>query len=148
MATEVKDYVKPRSRVRRIISAILNFLCALLIMFIVFVAIGAFMQADSNTKNITGDYESPIFSYVKVADSRAEVRAFGESFIIDLNKVSSIQNRLGEIADINRDYTPAFITLSGDIIAECLTSVGGSLKKIPEIVMYFYNRTNNPNDAD
>ena len=139
----VKDYIKPKSRFRRIISAILNFLCALLIMFIVFVAIGAFMKADTNTKNITGDYESPIFSYVKVADSRAEVKAFGESFTIDLDKVSSFQNRLGEIADINRDYTPAFIILSGDIIAECLISVGESLKKIPEIVMYFYSRANN-----
>jgi hypothetical protein len=46
------------------------------------------MQADTNTKNITGDYESPIFSYVKVADSRAEVKAFGESFSIDLDKIS------------------------------------------------------------
>ena len=141
----VKDYIKPKSRLRRIVSGILNFICALLIMFIVYIAIGAFMQADSNTKNITGDYESPIFSYIKVADSRAEVKAFGESFSIDLDKVSSFQNRMNEIADINRDYTPAFIILSGNIITECLTSVGDSLKKIPEIVVYLYNRTNEKN---
>lgn len=137
----VKDYIKPKSRLRRILSSVLNFLCALLIMFIVYIAIDAFMQADTNTKNITGDYESPIFSYVKVADSRAEVKAFGESFSIDLDKVAFYKNRLEEIADINRDYTPAVIILSGNIISECLTSVGESLKKIPDIVTYFYNRT-------
>ena len=144
----VKDYDKPKSRLRRIGSMILNFLCALLIMFIVYIAIGMLMQADSNTKNITGNYESPIFSYVKVEDNRAEVKAFGESFIIDLDKVASLQQRMGEIAEINRDYTPAFITLSGDIINECLASVGDSLKKVPDIVMYFYNRTNQANDEN
>ena len=144
----VRDYIKPKSRLRRILSAILNFLCALFIMLIVYIAIGAFMQADANTKNITGDYESPIFSYIKVADSRAEVKAFGERFIIDLDKVSSFQNRLDEIADINRDYTPAFIILSGGIITECVSSVSESLKKIPGILIYFYNRTNNKNTND
>jgi len=144
----VKDYNKPKSRLRMILSAVLNFLCALLIMFIVYIAIDAFMQADANTKNITGDYESPIFSYVRVADSRAEVKAFGESFTIDLDKVASYKNRLGEIADINRDYTPAVIILSGNIINECLSSVGESFKKIPGVVMYFYNRTIEQNNAE
>jgi len=122
-------------------SKVLNFLCALLIMFVVIVAIGAFMQADSQSKSMEGNYDSPIFSYAKVDDSRAQVKAFGDTFTIDLDKVSALKTRLGEIAEINRDYTPSFIILSGDIINDCLSSVGKSLAKIPEIVRYFYNQT-------
>ena len=137
----VKNYIKPKSRLRRAASSLLNFLCALLIMFVVIVSIGAFMQADSQTKSLEGNYDSPIFSYAKVAGNRAQVKAFGESFTIDLDKVSAIETRMGEIADINRDYTPSFFILSGGIITECLSSVGKSFAKVPEIAEYFYNKT-------
>jgi len=141
MADTVRNYIKPKSRLRRIMSKVLNFLCALLIMFVVIVAIGAFIQADSQTKSMERNYDSPIFSYAKVDDSRAQVKAFGDTFTIDLDKVSELKDRMNEIAGVNRDYTPSFIILSGDIISECLTSVGKSLAKIPDIVRYFYDKT-------
>ena len=141
----IKDYAKPKNKFGKIISKAGNFFSALLIMFIVLIAIWAFMEADLQTKNIAGDYNSQIFSYAIVADNRAEVKAFGESFTIDLDKISYIQNRLIEISDINKDYTPSFIILSGNIINECISSVGGSLKKIPDIIKYFYNRTRSAN---
>ena len=141
MAEIVRDYIKPKSRLRSIMSKVLNFFCALLIMFVVIVAIGAFIQADSQNKSMEGNYDSPIFSYAQVDGSQAQIKAFGDTFTIDLDKAAELKNRINSIAEINRDYTPSFIILSGNIINECLSSVGKSLAKIPDIVSYFYNRT-------
>jgi len=64
-------------------------------------------------------------------------KAFGESFILDLNKVDSVIKRFDEISRINQDYTPYVITLSGDVLTSCFSSVIESFGKIPEIISYY-----------
>ena len=129
--------IKPRSRFRRIISRILNFICALIIFFIVLFAIGAFIQADAQSKNILGNYDYQIFSYNRTDDGTAELKAFGESFTVDLNKVYEIQERFAEVSAANKDYTPSFIILGGDILSGCIFSVADSFRKVPDIIRYF-----------
>ena len=126
-------------RFRSMFSKILNFLCALVIMFIVMFAIGAFIEADFRTKSIAGNHDSPIFSYVRHEDNRAELSAFGESITINLDKLGSARDKLGEISEVNKAYAPSFIILSGEIIKTCVYSVGEAFIKIPDIIAYFIN---------
>ena len=139
---EIIDKIKSKSRVRRFISNILNFLCALIIFFVILFSIGAFMQADVQSKNILGNYDYQIFSYNRTDDGIAELKAFGESFSVDLNKIYEIKERFDEVAEVNKDYTPSIIILGGNIINICISSVGDSLKKIPDIINYFIENIN------
>ena len=129
--------IKPRSRFRRIISRILNFICALIIFLVVLFAIGAFIQADVQSKNILGNYDYQIFSYNRTNDGTAELKAFGESFTVDLNRVYAVKERFDEVSAVNKDYTPSFTILSGDILSGCISSVADSFRKIPNIIRYF-----------
>lgn len=137
--------VKRKSRLRGIFTKILNFICALIIFSVILFSIGAFMQADVQSKNILGNYDYQIFSYGKTDDGVAKLSAFGESFAVDLNKLYSIKERFDEVSAINKDYTPSFLILSGDIINGCISSVGESFKKIPDIIKYF---TDNNTDGN
>ena len=132
--------IKPKSRIRRIFSRILNFLCALIIFFVILFSIGAFMQADVESRNILGDYDYQIFSYNKTEDGMTRLTAFGEIFFVDMNKIYSVKERFDEVSAVNQNYTPSIILLSGDIINGCVSSVGNSLKKIPEIIKYFFDK--------
>ena len=136
MSSEI-NIIKPKSLIRRIFSKILNFICALIIFFVILFSIGAFIQADVESKNILGDHDYQIFSYNKTDDGTAVFKAFGESFRVDLNKVSGIINRFNKVSSINKDYTPSVITLSGDILTGCFFSVGEGFRKIPDIIQYF-----------
>ena len=126
--------IKSRSRLRRIFSKIINFICALIIFFVILFATGAFMQADIQSKNILGNQEYQIFSYGKSDDGTAVFKAFGESVTIDLNQIYTIKERFDEVSLLNKDFTPSFIAFVGDIIGECIFSVGESLEKIPDII--------------
>ena len=95
------------------------------------------MQADVQSKNILGNHEYQIFSYGKTDDGTAELKAFGESFTVDLNKLYYFKERFDEVSAINKDYTPSLIILSGDILNGCVSSVNESFRKIPEIIKYF-----------
>ena len=136
------DKIKSKGRLRRFISKILNFFCALIIFAVVLFAIGAFMQADVQSKNILGDYDYQIFSYNRTDDGIAELKAFGESFNVDLNKIYEIKWRFDEVAEVNKDYTPSFLTLCGDVINICFSSVSDSFKKIPDIINYLIEKYN------
>ena len=133
--------IKRKSKFKRTLSKFLNFLCALIIFFVILFSIGAFMQADLESKNILGNHEYQIFSYVKSDNGTAEFKAFGESFILDLNKISSIKKRFDEVSEVNKEYTPALIVLSGDIINGCVSSIEESFKKIPDIIKLFLNKS-------
>jgi predicted PurR-regulated permease PerM len=134
--------IKTKGRFRRFISVILNFLCALVVFFVILFAIGAFMQADVQSKNILGNHDYLIFSYNKTDSGIAELKAFGESFNVDLNKIHEIKKRFDEISAVNKDYTPSLIILTGDIIKSSVSSVGDCLKKIPDIIIYFIENIN------
>ena len=129
--------IKPKSMIRGIITKILNFICALVIFFVILFSIGAFVQADAESKNILGDHDYQIFSYSRTDGGTAVFRAFGESITLDLNKVYSVRDRFDAISAMNKDYTPTIIALSGEIMTGCISSVGESFKKIPEIIKYF-----------
>lgn len=129
--------MKHRSRTRSIFSKIMNFLCALIIMFIVLFAIGAFIEADFQTRSIVGNHDTPIFSYIRHDDNTAELRAFGESITISFDALHSVADTLGRISAVNRGYAPSFIILCGAIIRTCLSSVGRWLRRIPYIIGYF-----------
>ena len=129
--------IKHKSRIRRIFSKFLNFICALIIFFVILFSIGAFMQADVESKNILGDHDYQIFSYNKTADGMTRLTAFGESYIIDLNKLYAAKERFGEVSEVNKNYTPSVIAISGDIITGCFSSVGDSFRKIPDIIKHF-----------
>ena len=131
--------MKQRGKIRAVFSKILNFLCALIIMFILLFAIGAFIEADFRTKSIAGNHDAAIFSYIKHEDNRAELTAFGESITINLDKISSAKDKLIEVSEVNRAYTPSFIILSGGIIKNCISSVGEGFMKLPDIISYFMN---------
>ena len=133
----INGKLKRKGRLKRIFSKFLNFLCALIIFFVILFSIGAFMQADVQQKNILGNHDHQIFSYVSAGDGKSELIAFGESFIIDFNAIASIKERFDEVSAINKDYTPSLIVFGGDIISGCVASVGESLKKIPDIIKYF-----------
>ena len=94
------------------------------------------MQADIQSKNILGNHEYQIFSYGKTDDGTAELKAFGESFSVDLNRLHEIKERFDEVSAINKDYTPSVIILSGDILNGCVSSVSESFRKIPDIIKY------------
>jgi len=100
-------------------------------------AIGAFIQADVQSKNILGNYDHQIFSYNRTDDGTAELKAFGESFTVDLNRVYAVKERFDEVSAVNKDYTPSFTILSGDILSGCISSVADSFRKIPNIIRYF-----------
>jgi len=134
--------IKPKSRFRRFISVILNFLCALVVFFVILFAIGAFMQADVQSKNILGNSDYQIFSYNKTDNGTAELKAFGESFIVDINRIHEIKRRFDEISAINKDYTPSLIILTGDILKGCVSSVADCFRKIPDIIIYFIENYN------
>jgi hypothetical protein len=110
------------------------------IFLVVLFSIGAFMQADAESRNILGDHGHQIFSYVRTDNGTAEFTAFGESLTLDLNKISAVKQRFGEISAANREYTPALITLSRNIITLCLTSITDSVKQIPGIIRHFSGR--------
>jgi len=95
------------------------------------------MQADVESKNILGDHDYQIFSYNKTADGMTRLTAFGESYIIDLNKLYAAKERFGEVSEVNKNYTPSVIAISGDIITGCFSSVGDSFRKIPDIIKHF-----------
>ena len=107
-----------------------------MIFFVVLFAIGAFIQADTQSKNILGNYDYQIFSYNRTDDT-AELNAFGESFTVDLTQVYEVKARFDEVSAVNKDYTPSFINLSGDILGGCISAVADSFMKIPDIVRYF-----------
>ena len=132
--------VKHNRASRKLMSKILNFLCALIITFVVIFAIGAFISADSYSKDMIGNHDSQIFSFNRTQDNKAEVMAFGEKFILDFEKIYNAQKKLNSLSSLNREYTPAIFTLSGDIIVGCISSVIESFKKIPAIAEYFYNK--------
>ena len=136
----IKTVKRKKNWFRRLFSKILNFICALIIFFVILFSIGAFIQADVESKNILGNYNYQIFSYNKNDDGTAIFNVFGDSFAIDVNKIYSVRDRFDEISAINKDYTPSIITFSGDIIATCFSSVGESFGKIPGIVQYFYDK--------
>ena len=129
--------IKARSRIRRFFSGIVNFVCALVIFFVVLFAIGAFMQADVQSKNILGNQEYQIFSYGRTDDGTAVFKAFGESVSVDLNQIYTIKERFDEVSAINKDYTPSLISFGGEIINGCFSSVFESFGKIPDIIKYF-----------
>lgn len=131
--------MKQKTKLRGIFSKFLNFFCALTIMIIVLFAIGAFIEADFRTKTIAGNYDAAIFSYIKHEDNRAELKAFGESITINLDKIDSAKEKLREFSANNRDYAPSFINLSGGIISSCFSSVIEEFMKIPGIISYFVN---------
>lgn len=127
---------------KKIISRLLNFICALIIFLIVLFAIGAFLSADLHSKDMLGDYDSQIFSFNKTSDNMAEIITFGEKFIIDFNKIYEARTMLISLAEMNKEYTPSVILLSGEIMENCITSVSASFQKIPSILEYFYKQTN------
>ena len=106
-------------------------------MFVVLFAIGAFIEADFQTRSVSGNHDAPIFSYIRHDDNRAEFTAFGESITINLNQVDTAMATLGEISEANRAYAPAFIILTGEIIRACVGAVGGAFMRIPDIISYF-----------
>jgi hypothetical protein len=108
-------------------------------MFIVMFAIGAFVEADFRTKTIAGNHDAAIFSYTKHENNKAEFTAFGESITINLDKLDSAIDKLGEISEVNRSYAPSFIILSGEILNGSLSGVSEGLSRIPDIISYFYN---------
>ena len=136
---------KPKGKLRRLFSKILNFICAVIIFFVILFSVGAFIQADIESKNILGNHDYQIFSYNQTEDGTAVFKAFGESFAIDLNKINSVKDRIEEISAINKDYTPSVISLGGDILSGCFSSVGESFRKIPEIINYFIEQTDEEN---
>ena len=139
MNTETK---KDKHIFKRTLSKILNFICALIITFVVMLAIGAFLSADLHSKDMLGDYDSQIFSYNKIEDNKAELMAFGEKFILDFDKIHNAQKKFDSFSKLNKEYTPTIFTLSGDIISSCISSIRESFKKIPAIIMYLYNQNN------
>ena len=140
--------IKNKNIFRRIFSKIAAFVCALIIFFVVLFAIGAFIQADLQSQNILGNHDYQIFSYNRTGAGSAEFQAFGESFSIDLTRVRMLAERFGEVSAVNRDFTPYFIILSGNIIRGCVSSAAGSFGKIPEIIQYFVNNQTNQNDQN
>lgn len=140
MQTENIKPPKYKSTSKKILSKILNFICALIITFIVILAIGAFVSADLHSKDMLGDYDTQIFSFNRTSDNKAEVMAFGEKFVVDFEKIYNAQKKINSLSALNQEYTPAIFTISGDIIDGCLSSVLESFKKIPSIVVYFYNQ--------
>ena len=141
MNTKSIETVKHKRTSKKILSKILNFSCALIITFVVMLAIGAFLSADLHSKDMLGNYDSQIFSFNRIANNKAEVMAFGEKFILDFEKINNAQGKLKSLSKLNREYTPAIFRLSGDIISSCLSSVAESFKKLPKIAAYFYNQT-------
>ena len=132
--------MEKKDRLRRGLSKFLNFVCALIIMFAVLFAIGAFIEADFRAQSIAGNHDTPIFSYVRHDDNRAELSAFGESVTINLDRLDAAVDTLGEISAVNQAYAPAFINLSGAIIRGCISAVAGGFMRIPGIVSYFMGR--------
>ena len=132
--------VKANGRIRRIISKILNFFCALVIFSVILFAIGAFIQADVQSKNILGNHDYQIFSYGRADDGTTVFKAFGESITVDFNKLYMLKTRFDEVSAINKDYAPSIIVFGGDIINGCISSVGESFMKIPDIIEYFYDK--------
>ncbi|MCL2096378.1 MAG: hypothetical protein FWH10_05660 [Oscillospiraceae bacterium] len=121
-------------RLNRIFSKISAFLCAVIIFFAVLFSIGAFMHADLQSREIAGNHDYQIFSYGRTGEATAEFTAFGENFAVDLTRVRGVVNILGEISSLNKDYTPSVITLCGNIIRGCVSSVTESFMKIPDII--------------
>ena len=135
------ESIKYRRIAKKRFSKVLNFICALIITFVVMIAIGAFLSADLHSKDMLGDYDSQIFSFNRVENNKAELMAFGEKFILDFDKIHNAQKKLNTISNLNKEYTPAIFILSGDIIEICILSIGDSFKKIPDIIAYLYNQT-------
>jgi len=108
-------------------------------MLAVLFAIGAFIEADFQTRSVSGNHDAPIFSYIRHDDNRAEFTAFGESIIINLEQVDAARATFGEINEANRAYAPSFIILTGEIIRACIGSVGGAFLRLPDIIAYFFN---------
>ena len=133
-----------RSGIRGIFSKIMNFLCALIIMFIVLFAIGAFIEADFQTRSVVGNHTTSLFSYVRHEDNTAELKAFGESITINFNRLGAAHDRLVQISEFNRGYAPSFIILSGAVIRGSLSSVGEWFGRIPYIIAYLVNSPNSP----
>jgi hypothetical protein len=104
---------------------------------LVLFSIGAFIQADLQSQNILGNQDYQIFSYSRTEEGAAEFQAFGERFTVDFARIRTVRERFGEVSAINRDYTPSFIILSGNIISGCISSIAGSFRKIPEIIEHF-----------
>jgi len=136
----VKTVKLKKSWIRRLFSKILNFICALIIFFVILFSIGAFIQADVESKNILGNYNYQIFSFNQNDDGTAVFNVFGDSFAVDINKLYSVKERFDEISAVNKEYTPSILNLSGDIIYGCFSSVNESFSKIPDIVKYFYDK--------
>lgn len=145
-ASAAIELKRGKSSFKKIISKCLNFICALIISFVVFLAIGAFLSADLHSKDMLGDYDSQIFSFSKSPDNMAEIIAFGEKFTVDFNKIYEARATLNSLAEINKEYTPSIFVLCGEIINDCAASIAGSLKKIPSIIEYLYNQANQPSE--
>jgi len=128
---------KKRTAMGRVFSKITAFLCALIIMFAVLFVLGAFIEADFQTRSIAGNHTTSLFSYVRHEYSNtAELKAFGESITISFDRIDSVADRFAQISAVNRSYAPSFIILSGTIIRGSLSSVGGWFGRIPHIVGY------------
>lgn len=132
MVKEMKKSKK--SLIRRIFSAVGNFIFALLAGFVIIAASGALMLADSQTKYISGETDSPIFSYNKVDNGTAEVIAFGEKFTVNYGSLGEVNNKLGELARMNAKFMPSIFLMTGEITKACLAPVGETLLKIPGII--------------
>jgi hypothetical protein len=138
-----------RNKMRGAVSKIMNFLCALIIMFIVLFAIGAFIEADFRTRSIAGNHTTALFSYVRHEENNTAVfKAFGESLTVSFDRLDYAMDRFSHISAVNRSYAPSFIILSGAIIRSCLSSVSGWLMRLPGIAAYFFNPENPADPVD
>ena len=128
---------RKKNRMGGIFSKISTFLCALIIMFAVLFVLGAFIEADFQTRSISGNHTTSLFSYVRHEyTNTAELKAFGESITVSFDRIDSAMDRFSQISAVNRSYAPSFVVLSGTIIRGSLSSVGGWFGRIPHIVGY------------
>ena len=122
------------------LSKIMNFLSALIIMLILLFAIGAFIEADFQTRSIAGNNTAALFSYVRHENNTAELKAFGESIIINFDGLNAAADRLALVSSVSCEYAPSFINLSGAIIRGGLLSVGEWFGRIPDIIGYYITK--------
>ena len=125
--------IRKRRKTPKFLNMTLNFICTLVIAFVVYVCAGLLMTAERQAQARSGN-DIALFSYSVIGSGRAELTAFGESFLIDFNRIAEIRERAGEIIVFSDNFKPGIISMSGSVIMQCFSSVVDELSRIPEIV--------------
>ena len=100
-----------------------RFITAFIICALIITAAMAMIRADLRTRELSGNPDRTIFSYERTIYNQGRLELFGMVYIIDLNAVEDIQDKLTDMYAHNLNYIPDFVLNTGKIFGDIVSKL-------------------------